>query len=391
MQSAATLPLVREIMLEFAEATGLAPAAALPRRYLWTDAFAVGNFLGLYLQTGEESWRELAIALVRQVHDTLGRHRGDDRRTGWISGLGEEEGALHPTRGGLRIGKKMAERGVGEPSNQRQEWDRDGQYYHYLTKWMQSLGRIARVSGESRYLAWSIDLAQTAHARFVHEPFAGAGKRLYWKMSIDLRRPLVASMGQHDPLDGLVTLHQLREVAGREFPAERFPDLARATADLAEICRESDWVTDDPLGLGGLLTEAWRMVQLMSRRQFPHSALLEEVVEAALPGLRSYLAREPLALPASHRLPFRELGLAIGLKGVERIAGMIGEHPELFESGSNLIRRIEELLQYTPLAAAIEDFWLEKRNSNLHTWRDHRDINMVMLATSLAPDGFLTV
>ena len=28
---------------------------------------------------------------------------------------------------------------------------------------------------------------------------------MYWKLSIDLSRPLVASMGQHDPLDGLVT------------------------------------------------------------------------------------------------------------------------------------------------------------------------------------------
>ena len=38
-------------------------------------------------------------------------------------------------------------------------------------------------------------------------------KRMYWKLSIDLSRPLVASMGQHDPLDGLVTCAQLEATA----------------------------------------------------------------------------------------------------------------------------------------------------------------------------------
>ena len=42
--------LARHLMDEFAEGTGLSgdkPA----RRYLWTDAFAVCNFLGLHRQT----------------------------------------------------------------------------------------------------------------------------------------------------------------------------------------------------------------------------------------------------------------------------------------------------------------------------------------------------
>jgi hypothetical protein len=39
----------------------------------------------------------------------------------------------------------------------------------------------------------------------------------------------------------------------------------------------------------------------------------------------------------------------------------------------------------------IENFWLERTNREAKSWMDHRDINMVMLATSLAPDGFLTL
>jgi len=46
-------------MTEFARLTGLSPASSAPRRYLWTDAFAVCNFLGLYL-----NWVMLATSLA---------------------------------------------------------------------------------------------------------------------------------------------------------------------------------------------------------------------------------------------------------------------------------------------------------------------------------------
>jgi hypothetical protein len=83
-------------MMEFARETGLSPASSAPRRYLWTDAFAVCNFLGLYQEIRGEEFKDLALQLVDQVHDTLGRHRKDDPRTGWISGLNEEQGSKHP-------------------------------------------------------------------------------------------------------------------------------------------------------------------------------------------------------------------------------------------------------------------------------------------------------
>ena len=127
-----TPDLVWEIMTDFAHLTGLVDAQP-PRRYLWTDAFAVCNFLELYRPIGEEEYRQLALRLVDQVHHVQGRHRADDPRTGWISGLSEPEGEQHPTRGGLRIGKPLNERQPDEPFDERLEWERDGQYYHYLT------------------------------------------------------------------------------------------------------------------------------------------------------------------------------------------------------------------------------------------------------------------
>ena len=39
---------------------------------------------------------------------------------------------MHPTQGGLRIGKNMNERSSSDRFDENLEWDRDGQYYHYL-------------------------------------------------------------------------------------------------------------------------------------------------------------------------------------------------------------------------------------------------------------------
>jgi len=148
MKQNTSLSMVREIMAEFDAVTGIS-SGRNPRRYLWTDAFAVCNFLELYRQTDNPEYKHLALRLIDQVHKILGRHREDDQRKGWISGLHEQEGSSHPTRGGLRIGKKLNERRSGDPVDERVEWDRDGQYYHYLTKWMHALNRAGRVTGDS--------------------------------------------------------------------------------------------------------------------------------------------------------------------------------------------------------------------------------------------------
>ena len=272
-----TTPTVRGLMAEFAARTGLDPPHTRPRRYLWTDAYAVCNYLELSRRTGNGVYRDLALRLVDQVHHTLGRHREDDSRTGWISGLPEEEGEAHPTRGGLRIGKPLPERRLGEPFDERLEWDRDGQYYHYLTKWMHALNRVSRATGDPAYTRWAVELAQAAHAAFT-DTLPSGGRRMYWKMSIDLARPLVPAMGQHDPLDGFVTYSELNASAGGI-------DLSIEIADMAGICRGGSLVTDDPLGIGGLLFDAGRIAHLAGQVRSMSDDLLASVLDAALAGL----------------------------------------------------------------------------------------------------------
>lgn len=384
------ISLVREIMTEFARSTGLEPPSPSPRRYLWTDAFAVCNFLELWSTTGEVQFKELALKLVDQVHYTLGRHRGDDSRKGWISGYSEEEGALHPTRAGLRIGKALAERKPGERYNETLEWERDGQYFHYLTKWMHTLNRVSAVVKNPTYNRWAVELAQAAHNGFVHAtPFGD--RAMYWKMSVDLSRPQVSSMGHHDPLDGLVTFRELQAGLRGERGGSEGLHLKAEIATMAAMCEGRDWATDDALGLGGLLTDAYRIAQLMARGGFGHKGLLILLADASLTGLQAFVRQDHLRYPPDYRLAFRELGLSLGLHAVTRLKILIGQHEETFRGERGLERKVGALMRYLPIGEMIEMFWREDANRRSRTWLEHQDINMVMLATSLEPGTYLEV
>jgi len=376
----------RDLMAAFSEETGLHPETAAPKRYLWTDAFAVCNYLGFFSRSGDPEFLKMALRLVDQVHSVLGRHRQDDRRSGWISGLGEEEGRRHPTAGGLRIGKALNELGPGEPFDERLEWERDGQYFHYLTKWMHALDCVARVTGEARYSLWALELAQAACAGFIRTSSAGCRPPMAWKMSTDLSRPLVPSMGQHDPLDGLVTCRRLRQTAARHFGGTG-PDLAGEIEELSGICRGMNWATEDSLGIGGLLFDAFRTAQLMLAGDSGGAELLRTILDAVLAGLDSPAVERSLELPAEYRLAFRELGLVIGLEAAARMGVWVEKDAELF--GRRTAERINALSARLSLGERIIGFWAKPSRRQTDLWREHREINEVMLATCLAPDGFL--
>jgi hypothetical protein len=379
------LDIVREIMSKFTNLTGLSSEKA-PRRYLWTDAFAVCNFLELHHRTGEEKYKQLALLLVDQVHHVLGRHRKDDPRTGWISGLSNQKGEKHPTIGGLRIGKELNEREPGEPLDMRLEWNRDGQYYHYLVKWMHALNRVSHVTGDLTFNQWAVELAKTAHSAFIYmSPFSGE-KRIYWKMSIDLSYPLISSMGQHDPLDGFITYNQLRALAVKD---QKQVDLNAEIADMINICEEKEWTTDDPLGIGGLLCNAYEVVQLVFNRYWKQTALIMDILKSSQTGIELFLKGKPMQLPADCRLAFRELGLSLGLHSVKRFWELISEKPNLFDDKQDLYSLIENMLKFVPLIQEIEGFWLKHMNQQTDSWTEYLDINMVMLATTLAPGGYL--
>jgi hypothetical protein len=216
----------------------------------------------------------------------------------------------------------------------------------------------------------------------VHPAFV-PGRRMYWKMSIDLSRPLVASMGQHDPLDGFVTYAEVQAASGA--------DLGPEMDDLAVLLRGTALATDDPLGTGGLLFDAVRIAELAARYSFPNVDLLGPVLAAARSGVAAFARSGTVRYPAEYRLAFRELGLALGLRGVPRLVDAIESAPAAFADPEALLGHVRGLERSAPAADAIEGFWLDERNRSASTWTDHREINEVTLAACLAPDGFLAV
>ena len=374
------------LMHDYAKRTGLDSDQPV-RRYLWTDAFAVCNYLGLARATGKQKYIDLALRLVDQVHHTLGRHRPDDPRYGWISGLDEQTGEDHPTRGGLRIGKPIPERGLQDPFDEGLEWERDGQYFHYLTKWMHALDQLSRASVDSRYNRWARELAATAMEAFTLPATGNRPARMYWKMSVDLSRPLVPTMGQHDPLDGYITAVQLSNTAVIYPSPMGGPDLTVAIRQFESMAEQGEWVSPDPLGIGGLLVDAYRVAQLSHTCAPMDGRLIARLLDAALSGLHYYAASGELQALAEYRLAFRELGLVIGFQAVERLCRRTEQ--DGYNVEGDIRTQLQALSRYYPLGEQIQSFWSDLRHRNSNIWQEHRDINEVMLATSLAPDGFL--
>jgi len=320
----------------------------------------------------------------------LGRYRDDDMHRGWISGLDEETGRRHPTAGGLRIGKPLKERDANEPVDERLEWDRDGQYFHYLTKWMHALCQAAFISGEAIYAHWAVELGEAAFDGFARRSQSGEVVGVYWKMSTDLSRPLVCSVGLHDALDGFITFRQA-EHAAKSLNNVGATGLSAAIESLSLLCQHRNWTTDDPLGLGGLLFDACRLCRLPDEDELNDARFLEELMDACRNGLMAFLGARQLSRPASHRLAFRELGLAIGLRALPMIADGISKDRRRFGSGCALPRSVDLLLPHESLSENIDSFWMPHTQHPDTNWLAHRNINEVMLATALIPDTFLSV
>jgi hypothetical protein len=183
-------------------------------------------------------------------------------------------------------------------------------------------------------------------------------------MSIDLTRPQVASMGNHDALDGFVTCAELMMSSVEQ------PDLHAAQRDYAAMIERGALATSDPLGIGGLLVDAYRLACLQV-----DPSLVRALLSAAEVGLGRFIDGPELYAPPVHRLGFRELGLALGLAALTRMERTI----------------TVRFARHLALRDEIVAFWTRPEHRATRTWLEHQDINDVMLSTCLEPDGFLTL
>jgi len=251
-------------------------------RYLWTDSFGVCNFLTLFCETKEERYLLQADSLINSVHNVLGKDRQGKKRLGNAT----DE---HPLLGGLRIGKLDDE---SMPNG-------DGQYFHYLTKWMFALNRMSIVRQQPRYNEWAIELAKSIHPKFIDLSHYER-PRIYWKMSIDLRTPLVRSEGNLDPFDGLVVYRLLQESScDKQILCEEISIMERIVNEKYKY-----YESEDPLDLGEALWIAhWY--------QEPWAG---ELTLRSLKFLKNLFLHLYFKRNSRYRLAFREFGTTIGLQ-----------------------------------------------------------------------------
>lgn len=211
-------------------------------RYLWTDAFGVINFLTLYKESSDPKYLHFASRLIASVHDILGSTRNGNSRLPGVT-------AQNLLGGGLRIGKED-ESGP----------DEDGQYHHYLTVWMFALNRMTLATGDHRYNNQAISLAKAIHLRFFYNR-TSTKPRMYWKISTDMRRSLVANEGNTDPVNGFVVFRILQQAANdKSVLNEEIEDYKRVmnrkgehkvtkdALDLGMTLWISHWLDGEPLG-----------------------------------------------------------------------------------------------------------------------------------------------
>jgi hypothetical protein len=155
------------------------------------------------------------------------------------------------------------------------------------------------------------------------------------------------------------------------------------------MCKDEKWATKDSLGIGGLLTDAHKLIQMIDKHHMEVSDLLESLLQDIEYSLQAFMTQNQLHFPAEYRLAFRELGLSIGLHTIGRMHHTIKNNPDHFKHVELLNHMLTRLYQFYPIAGLIDTFWSQEEHRLSKSWLDHQDINSVMLATSLAPESYL--
>ena len=158
MQQTGRDTIARDTMLRFAQKTGLAPGSGSPVRYLWTDAYAVCNFLELHRRTNDGNYLKSATDLVGQVHETLAGTVKMTAGKGGSAGCRKRKAVFTLQQAGLRIGKTRPDRRQHVSADADLEWDRDGQYFHDLNKWMHALRQVKNATGDGKMLRGHVSL-----------------------------------------------------------------------------------------------------------------------------------------------------------------------------------------------------------------------------------------
>jgi len=263
------------------------------KRYLWTDAFGVVNLLNLSKELDDPSYFSLAEQVIEDVYKVLGRDKG------------------------IRIGEQP---------------DRDGQYYHYLTKWLYALHVMGKF--KPKYQEMAVNLVKEIHPHFMVP-----GHGVFWKMKEDLSAPYPGyGFGALDIYEGYTMYKLIDEKA-----------LSSEIAQLGLVINRSyqKFSCTQDLGLGDIL---W------ATHFLPEEDWAKFISEKAIKTLdkmwvdKGYFVRDLIWEP-DFVLAFGNFGVSLGLQShhlwPDRVDKM-NEFFEKFKSGDKYDREaITHVMQMT--------------------------------------------
>ncbi|KAF4747447.1 hypothetical protein FOZ63_028520 [Perkinsus olseni] len=298
------------------------------RRYLWTDAFGVLNFISLSKGFPGRSSEFLGAAgkLIKTVHETLGTPRSielpmltDPDRPGYYKGL--RIGKLH-ARASSDAGMKF-----------------DGMYWHYVDKWLFALIRYHQATRSAEALDDALRLVTN-----VHPYFCVPGQGVRWKLNADMKP--IAGLEEAHPNHDAETAYIIYNLLDALRPGQVDKEISDLTGPFRAYLQVADQhVSNDPLGYG--LT--WWTNQFLR-------GPMAERERAALVEMAPYAIDRHYA----KSLPFRLYGALLGA----RISGV----PSIVDACSDFIERL------IPVEMSVGCGEVE-----------HSAINKVMLAAALCP------
>ncbi|KAL8646133.1 MAG: hypothetical protein Q9226_007002 [Calogaya cf. arnoldii] len=227
--------------------------------------------------------------------------------------------------------------------------DGDGQYHHYQTIWLFALNRMSVASQHAPYNDDAIALAKAIHPRFF-DNVESTAPRMYWKIAMDMSRPLVAGEGNTDALDGYVVYSLL--AAGAKDPQ----CLATEIADYRRVIdrKGQHLVSHDMLDLGmSLWLAQWGSAGNSSAQQLGTRCIerFDDIVSTG--SLEGSFRR---------RIAFRDFGAMLGLRCY------LADQPKYELQIHQLLEKWEH--------------WMDTQPEDLQA------INQVMYAAALIPGAF---
>ena len=387
------------------------------RRYLWTDAFAVLNLVTDAARCGDEGDEggraaalDAALALVETTTRTLGSPRAPDLPMApseyppftldpVVPQTPHRANGRKPRWRGLRIGKRLAAKS-SDPGMAL-----DGQYFHYVDKWLVALARLASELPEDdprrvRVATEAVHVVKDVHPHFIErEPFSngpsidafsadrdarqetrvGAPIGVRWKINADAS-PVVGlprARPSSDAVSGSIAyglVDRAARAAGVRVPIEH------ERGEMRRIARAlSPGVSLDALGWG---LQAWE-AQWLARDDADADAEADGRWAEFARDVRSRRAFDRVVAgdPARTGLPFRAYGAYLGA----RVSGV----DDIGDAAAGLARDAARRELRKALAEDPFDDASKTGESGASPFSDDLTaINRVMLASALDPLAF---